>query len=167
MEKVLLFRVSILRGTVPVCPPPVIIHHTLLSLLLRTTYIPLCVQVEDMDKFHFKPKELVSSIVAIYVNLGQSSEFCRALPQDGRSFSIELLEESARIMRSLAYPCKPLCWTLWATGFKTAALRYSASVAHGSRNLQQLSIQLFNGTLCRPSRLLRCVATGHPCDIVY
>ncbi|CAI8017104.1 Ubiquitin conjugation factor E4 A [Geodia barretti] len=59
--------------------------------------------VEDMDKFHFKPKELVSSIVAIYVNLGQSSEFCRALPQDGRSFSIELLEESARIMRNLGY----------------------------------------------------------------
>ena len=79
--------------------------------LTTATYyvIRLCVQVEDMDKFHFKPKELVSSIVAIYVNLGQSSEFCRALPQDGRSFSIELLEESARIMRSLAYPCKPLC----------------------------------------------------------
>ena len=97
-----LFGVSILRGTA--CLPPV---HTFLSLLLRT-YVYPCVQVEDMEKFHFKPKELVSSIVAIYVNLGQNSEFCRAVPQDGRSFSIELLEEAARIMRSLAYPLKPL-----------------------------------------------------------
>ena len=166
MEKVLLFRVSILRGTV--CPPPVVILHTFLSLLLRTTYIPLCVQVEDMDKFHFKPKELVSSIVAIYVNLGQSSEFCRALPQDGRSFSIELLEESARIMRSLAYPLKSLMLNIvsdWIQNCCSEVLCYS--LTHGSRNPQQLSIQSFNGALCRPSRLLRCVATGHPCDKVY
>ena len=54
-----------------------------------------------MDKFHFNPKLLVTTIVSIYVNLGQSSAFCQALPQDGRSFSIDLLEESIRIMRSL------------------------------------------------------------------
>lgn len=62
-----------------------------------------------MDKFHFHPKKLVSSIVAIYVNLGQSGEFCKALPQDGRSFSIKLLEESAKIMR---YSTCPSSWGL-------------------------------------------------------
>ena len=54
-----------------------------------------------MDKYHFTPKKLVHAIVSIYVNLGQRSEFCQALPQDGRSFSLSLLEEAAAIMRSV------------------------------------------------------------------
>ena len=55
-----------------------------------------------MEKFHFHPKELVYKIVSIYVNLGQRSEFCRALPQDGRSFSLDLMEAAADIMRLVA-----------------------------------------------------------------
>ena len=52
-----------------------------------------------MDKYHFDPKHLVYKIVSIYVNLGQRVEFCQALPQDGRSFSLDLLKEATRIMR--------------------------------------------------------------------
>ena len=52
-----------------------------------------------MEKFHFHPKELVYKIVCIYVNLGQRSEFYQALPQDGRSFSLSLMNEAAQIMR--------------------------------------------------------------------
>ena len=52
-----------------------------------------------MEKFHFRPKVLVCKLVSIYVNLGQRSEFCHALPQDGRSFSLGLMEEAAEIMR--------------------------------------------------------------------
>ena len=57
------------------------------------------VQVGDMEKFHFHPKELVHKLVSIYVNLGQRSEFCHALPQDGRSFSLSLMEEAVEILR--------------------------------------------------------------------
>jgi hypothetical protein len=55
--------------------------------------------VGDMEKFHFHPKELVHKLVSIYVNLGQRSEFCHALPQDGRSFSLSLMEEAVEILR--------------------------------------------------------------------
>ena len=56
-------------------------------------------QVGDMEKFYFHPKELVHKVASIYVNLGQRSEFCHALPQDGRSFSLSLMEEAAKILR--------------------------------------------------------------------
>ena len=52
-----------------------------------------------MEKYHFHPKELMSKILQIYVNLGQRSEFCQALPRDGRSFSLSVMEEAATLLR--------------------------------------------------------------------
>ena len=66
--------------------------HTILSNFILF-------QIKDRDKYHFKPHELVVGILKIYVNLGRESEFCKALPRDGRSFSPDLLSRASNILR--------------------------------------------------------------------
>ena len=56
-------------------------------------------QVKDKAKYGFKPEELVSGIVTIYVHLGQEEAFCMEVPRDERSFSIELFDRAASVMR--------------------------------------------------------------------
>ena len=55
--------------------------------------------MKDMSKYNFKPKELICLIVEIYINLAENDGFCDALPKDGRSFSIAILEDTVTILR--------------------------------------------------------------------
>lgn len=68
--------------------------------------------MKDQDKFHFKPPELLSSLVGIYNNLSEQDplfvnaieRYCRALnssnalPRDSRSFSIRIFSSACTII---------------------------------------------------------------------
>ena len=59
-------------------------------------------RVADQDRFAFKPKRLLAGIAQIYLNLGQETDFIRAVANDGRSYSRELFERFARILKHRA-----------------------------------------------------------------
>ncbi|KAK4689997.1 ubiquitin conjugation factor E4 B, partial [Tremellales sp. Uapishka_1] len=59
-------------------------------------------KMADADKFSFKPKKLLAAIAQIYLNLGNEAEFIRAVANDGRSYSKEVFEKFARILKNRA-----------------------------------------------------------------
>ncbi|KAJ9117556.1 hypothetical protein QFC22_004406 [Naganishia vaughanmartiniae] len=59
-------------------------------------------KVAEPEKFAFKPKELLADIAQIYINLGESPEFIRAVANDGRSYSKTTFEKLARILKNRA-----------------------------------------------------------------
>jgi hypothetical protein len=59
-------------------------------------------KVTDPEKFAFKPKELLAEITQIYINLGDSPEFIRAVADDGRSYSKATFERLVRVLKNRA-----------------------------------------------------------------
>ena len=47
-------------------------------------------KVSDLDKYSFKPGEVVQKISQIYINLIDCDTFIRAISSDGRSYSTDL-----------------------------------------------------------------------------
>lgn len=58
-------------------------------------------KVKDFTHCEFKPKELVHSICKIYANLGSNADFCRAVSQDGRSYSRQLFPRTIRVLQKI------------------------------------------------------------------
>ncbi|WZH39337.1 ubiquitin elongating factor core-domain-containing protein [Fusarium acuminatum] len=56
--------------------------------------------VSNRDKYHFRPIQIISDIVDIYLNLGDSTVFIDAVASDGRSYKPEVLERVSRILTS-------------------------------------------------------------------
>ncbi|KAJ3523066.1 hypothetical protein NM208_g12594 [Fusarium decemcellulare] len=56
--------------------------------------------VSNKDKYHFRPLQIISDIVDIYLNLGASSVFIDAVAADGRSYKPETLDRVSRILTS-------------------------------------------------------------------
>ncbi|KAI9443115.1 ubiquitin elongating factor core-domain-containing protein [Lactarius indigo] len=52
--------------------------------------------VENKEKYHFNPRQLLSDVVQVYLNLSNQPEFARAVAGDGRSYRKELFEGAAR-----------------------------------------------------------------------
>ncbi|WVQ67519.1 uncharacterized protein L199_005719 [Kwoniella botswanensis] len=59
-------------------------------------------KVTNPEKYSFKPKDLLAAIAQIYLNLGNEPEFIRAVANDGRSYSKELFEKFARLLKHRA-----------------------------------------------------------------
>nr|XP_019011039.1 ubiquitin-conjugation factor E4 B [Kwoniella pini CBS 10737]OCF49820.1 ubiquitin-conjugation factor E4 B [Kwoniella pini CBS 10737] len=59
-------------------------------------------KVANPEKYSFKPKDLLAAIAQIYLNLGNEAEFIRAVANDGRSYSKELFEKFARLLKNRA-----------------------------------------------------------------
>ena len=55
--------------------------------------------VSNKDKYHFRPIQLISDFVDIYLNLGYSPVFVEAVAADGRSYKPEVLDRVTRILR--------------------------------------------------------------------
>lgn len=55
-------------------------------------------KVKNFDEVEFKPKEMVATICAIYVNLASESEFCEAVCRDERSYSAELFQSAVEVL---------------------------------------------------------------------
>lgn len=63
---------------------------------------PRCndLRVDNKEKYHFNPRQLLSDVVQVYLNLGDQAEFIRAVAGDGRSYKKELFEQAAKICSS-------------------------------------------------------------------
>jgi len=59
---------------------------------------PRCtdLKVENNEKYHFNPRQLLSDVVQVYLNLNNQPEFVRAVAGDGRSYRKELFESAAK-----------------------------------------------------------------------
>lgn len=62
---------------------------------------PRCqdLKVRDMEKYKFRPKELLSDVLGIFLELAPRVEFQEAVAKDGRSYSRDLFERVQRIAR--------------------------------------------------------------------
>ncbi|KHN98331.1 ubiquitin fusion degradation protein 2 [Metarhizium album ARSEF 1941] len=56
--------------------------------------------VSNKDKYHFRPIQLLSDFVDIYLHLGYSHVFVNAVAADGRSYKSEVLDRVTRILTS-------------------------------------------------------------------
>lgn len=56
--------------------------------------------VANKDKYHFRPIQLLSDFVDIYLHLGYSPVFVEAVAADGRSYKPEVLDRVTRILTS-------------------------------------------------------------------
>ena len=54
--------------------------------------------VSNKDKYHFRPIQLISDLVEIYLNLGRSQVFIDAVAADGRSYKPEVLGKVSHIL---------------------------------------------------------------------
>jgi len=54
--------------------------------------------VSNRDKYHFRPIQLISDFVEIYLNLGSSPDFIHAVAADGRSYKPEVLDRVSHIL---------------------------------------------------------------------
>ena len=56
-------------------------------------------QVKEKEKYNFDPRELVSGIISVYINMGREEEFCKAVHRDERSFSMDLFDKALGVLR--------------------------------------------------------------------
>ena len=56
-------------------------------------------RVRNPEKYKFNPKQLLSDILQVYLNLSDQGEFAQAVAVDGRSYRKELFERAAGIAR--------------------------------------------------------------------
>ncbi|XP_050393644.1 ubiquitin conjugation factor E4 A [Patella vulgata] len=57
--------------------------------------------VKDKNDYEFKPQQIVSDITKIYLNLGDSDEFCQAVCNDGRSYSTDLFPKTVQVLQKI------------------------------------------------------------------
>ncbi|XP_066250043.1 ubiquitin conjugation factor E4 A [Euwallacea similis] len=55
-------------------------------------------KAKNLEEFAFDPKGTVLEIIKIYVNLKESDEFCLAVSQDGRSYSLSLFNLAEEVL---------------------------------------------------------------------
>jgi ubiquitin conjugation factor E4 B len=62
---------------------------------------PKCgeLRVQDPEKYKFNPRQLLSDILQVYINLSDQEEFVRAVASDGRSYRKELFEAAMETAR--------------------------------------------------------------------
>ena len=60
---------------------------------------PRCndLRVENREKYHFTPRQLLSDVVQVYLNLSDQDAFVRAVAGDGRSYKKQLFDQAAAI----------------------------------------------------------------------
>lgn len=65
---------------------------------------PKCqdLKVKNPDKYRFNPRQLLSDILQVFLNLSDQGEFVRAVAGDGRSYKKELFERAAGIAKKRA-----------------------------------------------------------------
>ncbi|KNE56197.1 hypothetical protein AMAG_02031 [Allomyces macrogynus ATCC 38327] len=61
---------------------------------------PKCTElkVRDPEKYRFQPKQLLTDLVDVYLNLAHAPEFVRAVARDGRSYRREWFQKAAGVM---------------------------------------------------------------------
>ena len=59
-------------------------------------------KVSNLEKYSFKPGEVVQKIAQIYINLQKSQTFIRAISSDGRSYSAELFSWAENVLMKVS-----------------------------------------------------------------
>jgi len=54
-------------------------------------------RTNDMEKYGFKPAQLLSSVLSVYLNLAEEPAFIQAVATEGRSYKKELFERAGEI----------------------------------------------------------------------
>ncbi|KAH7922937.1 hypothetical protein BV22DRAFT_1036932 [Leucogyrophana mollusca] len=64
---------------------------------------PKCqeLKVKDPEKYKFNPRQLLSDILQVFLNLSDQGEFARAVANDGRSYRKELFERAGMLARKI------------------------------------------------------------------
>lgn len=70
-----------------------------LNLALLTGPRSAELNVEGRDKYRFNPKQLLSDILSVFLNLSDESAFIRAVAVDERSYSLALFQRAAGIAK--------------------------------------------------------------------
>lgn len=89
-------------------------------------------KVKDPEKYEFRPKELLTQIVEIYVNLARGDKtdtFAKAISSDGRSFREELFKEAADLLWRLGSLPETVLQEFKALGAKAKAAAAEATDA--------------------------------------
>jgi ubiquitin conjugation factor E4 B len=80
----------------------------MLNYVLDQLAGPRCSELKskDMDKYGFDPKELLSKVLQIYINLSSEPAFLQAVAGEGRSYSKSLFDRalhiaSERVLKSI------------------------------------------------------------------
>ncbi|GAB1609186.1 ubiquitin conjugation factor E4 A-like isoform X1 [Argonauta hians] len=60
--------------------------------------------VKDKNEYDFKPKEIVSNICKIYLNLAGSDKFCLGVISDSRSFNKGLMAKAKDVLYKIGWP---------------------------------------------------------------
>lgn len=102
--------VNLLRlftSTVPsafVCPELVDRLAAMLDYNLDALVGSKCgdLKVPNPEKYGFKPRELLRSIIEVYLNLEKQEEFPSAVARDGRSFKVEIFDRAREILSKRA-----------------------------------------------------------------
>jgi len=65
---------------------------------------PKCgeLRVKEPEKYHFDPRQLLSDILQVYLNLSDRDEFARAVANDGRSYKKSLFDRAIERARRIA-----------------------------------------------------------------
>jgi ubiquitin conjugation factor E4 A len=58
-------------------------------------------KVKNFEEVEFKPKEVVSVICDIYLNMGTEIEFCKAVCKDDRSYSKDLFQSAIQVLEQI------------------------------------------------------------------
>lgn len=66
---------------------------------LLSLFVPPILKVKDFSEFHFKPDQLICNIAQIYIRLGQSERFCKAIQEDERSYTPQLFYQIERVLK--------------------------------------------------------------------
>lgn len=76
----------------------------MLDMNLNMLAGPRCqdLKVREPEKYKFHPKELLSDVLQIFLELGPRGEFQEAVARDGRSYSTDLFERADKIARKTA-----------------------------------------------------------------
>lgn len=61
------------------------------------------INVKSKADYEFKPHEIVSDIMQIYLNLGDSDTFCVAVISDGRSYRSDLFPKAIQVLQKIGH----------------------------------------------------------------
>lgn len=87
-----------------VCPELVDRLAAMLDYNLDALVGPKCgdLKVPNPEKYGFKPRELLRSIIEVYLNLESQEQFPEAVARDGRSFKVEIFDRARDILSKRA-----------------------------------------------------------------
>ncbi|OAX32548.1 U-box-domain-containing protein [Rhizopogon vinicolor AM-OR11-026] len=76
---------------------------------------PKCgeLKVQDPEKYKFSPRQLLSDILQVYINLSDQEEFVRAVANDGRSYRKEVFIRAMETARRVPLKTEAEIEVLW------------------------------------------------------